>query len=80
MSKKIIVSVEGVNVELSEDDLEITPLDVADYLDNEEVQKEYLTAILETGDMNLFFKALGDVAKARGMTQIAKDTLLNLKP
>ena len=57
--------------------IEITPFDVSDYLDTETTQKEYLIAALETGDMNLFFKALGDVAKTRGMSQIAKDTGLS---
>lgn len=48
--------------------------DAADYLDSNEAIAEYLTAILEQGDPELTLKALGDVAKARGMTQIARET------
>ena len=33
---------------------------------------EYLTATLEDGDPNVFLAALGDVARARGMAQIAE--------
>ncbi|ETD67738.1 addiction module antitoxin [Pelistega indica] len=57
--------------------IEITQFDVSDYLDTETVQKEYLISALETVNIDLFFKALGDVAKARGMSQIAKDTGLS---
>ncbi len=49
------------------------PFDVSQHLDNEEVTAEYLAAAAETGDPTLFITALGDVAKARGMAQIAKD-------
>lgn len=48
--------------------------DVSDYLDDEEMIAEYLSAILENGDQELLLLAIGDVAKARGMTQIAKRT------
>ena len=48
--------------------------DAADYLDNEEIVAEYLTAALEHDDPAVFLAAVADVAKARGMTQLAKDT------
>ncbi|CBL46173.1 Predicted transcriptional regulator [gamma proteobacterium HdN1] len=48
--------------------------DAADYLDSEEAVTAYLNAILEENDPSLLASALGDVAKARGMTQIAKDS------
>lgn len=48
--------------------------DAADYLDSDEAIAEYLTAILEQDDPDLILKALGDVAKARGMTQIARES------
>ena len=54
--------------------IKTTTFDVADYLDSEEMIAEYLSAILEENDPDLFIKALGDVAKARGMTHIAKET------
>ena len=49
------------------------PFDPADYLDNDEVIAEYLSAAVEDPDPNVFLAALGDAAKARGMAQIAKD-------
>jgi probable addiction module antidote protein len=32
-----------------------------------------MTAVLETGDSNLLLLALGDIARARGVAQVAKD-------
>ncbi len=49
------------------------PLDIAAYLDNEEVIAEYLSAAAEDQNPDIFLSALGDVAKARGMSQIARD-------
>lgn len=46
--------------------------DVAAYLDNDDVVAEYLSAAVEDPDPDVFLAALGDVAKARGMAQIAK--------
>ncbi len=51
-----------------------TPFDAADYLDNEETIAAYLSAVLEDDDPDLFLAAIKDVARARGMTQLAKDT------
>ena len=48
--------------------------DTADYLDSEDVIAAYLTAVLDENDPALFVAALGDVARARGMTQISNDT------
>src|ERR1700712_1137254 len=47
--------------------------DVSQHLDNDEVIAEYLTAAAEDANPAVFVSALGDVAKARGMAQIAKD-------
>lgn len=47
--------------------------DIADYLDNDEVITEYLSAAAEDPNPDVFIAALGDVAKARGMSQIARD-------
>lgn len=47
--------------------------DIVDYLDNEEVITEYLFAAAENPNPDVFIAALGDVAKARDMAQIAKD-------
>jgi probable addiction module antidote protein len=54
--------------------IKTTPFDVADYLDSEEMIAEYLSVILDEDDPDLFIRALGDIARARGMTQIAKET------
>ena len=51
-----------------------TPFDPADYLDNEETIAEYLTAALEDDDPELLLTAIKDVARARGMTKLVKDT------
>lgn len=51
-----------------------TPFDAADYLDNEETIAAYLTAALEDENPDMFLVAVKDVARARGMTQLAKDT------
>ena len=50
------------------------PFDAADYLADEETIAEYLTAALEDPNPDLFLIAVRDVARARGMTQLAKDT------
>jgi probable addiction module antidote protein len=47
--------------------------DAAEYLDNDEVIAEYLSAAAEDPNPDVFIAAIGDVAKARGMAQIAKD-------
>jgi len=49
------------------------PFDAAAYLDNDAVIAEYLSAA-EDPNADVFVAALGDVAKARGMAQIAKDS------
>lgn len=50
------------------------PFDVADYLNNDKVITEYLAAAAEDANPDVFIAALGDVAKARGLTRIAKDS------
>ncbi len=49
------------------------PFEIADYLDNEEVIAGYLSAAAQDKDSDVLLKALSDVAKARGMAQVAKD-------
>jgi len=48
--------------------------DRAQYLDSDAVIAEYLTAAAEDSNPDVFVAALGDVAKARGMAQIAKES------
>ncbi len=50
------------------------PYDAAEYLASEEEMAAYLEAALEEGDLSLVVQALGTIAKARGMSQIARET------
>ena len=52
----------------------LVPFDAARYLTDDAAVAEYMTAILETDDPDLLLLALGDVARARGMAQVAKDS------
>lgn len=45
--------------------------DVAEYLDTNEMIAQYLNAALAENDPALFLSAIADVAKAKGMTQVA---------
>lgn len=51
---------------------ELPDFDAAPYLDSEDAIAAYLTEILGTNDAGLLASALGDIARARGMTEIAK--------
>ncbi|TPM39380.1 putative addiction module antidote protein [Mesorhizobium sp. B2-2-3] len=46
--------------------------DASEHLESEEMIFAYINAAFEEGDPALVTAALGDVARARGMTQIAK--------
>ena len=59
MSKKISVA-------------DLPEFDAAEYLDSEEAIAEYLTAMIDGGDPAMLAAALGDIARARGMSEIAK--------
>jgi len=49
-----------------------TPWDASEYLDSPEAISEYLTAALEDGDPDLLLAVLGDIAKAEGMSEVAR--------
>ena len=51
----------------------LMPFDAARYLTDDAAVAEYMTAALETGDTDLLLLALADVARARGMAQVAKE-------
>jgi len=59
MSKKIKVS-------------ELPIFDMAEYLEDDQAIAEYLTIVMEENDPALLAAALGDIARARGMNDIAK--------
>lgn len=48
--------------------------DPSEYLESEEDIAAYLQAAFETGDPTLIAAALGDIARAKGMSQIARET------
>lgn len=52
----------------------IAAFDAADYLDSENVIAEYLNAALEDENPDVFLRAIADVAKARGVSRLAKDS------
>ena len=47
--------------------------DAARYLNDDEAIAEYMTAVLEANEPDLLLMALSDVARAKGMAQVAKD-------
>lgn len=54
--------------------VKIKEFDAADYLDSDEMIVEYLKAAAEDKNPEVFLSALGDVARAKGMTEVAKRT------
>lgn len=53
--------------------LKTKPWDPAEHLDSPEAIAAYIAAAMEEGDLALIAVALGDVARAKGMTQIARE-------
>lgn len=54
--------------------IELTDFDTSQHLDNEEMIAEYLSQVLADGDSDELLLAIGNIAKARGMTRIANDS------
>lgn len=54
--------------------VELTKWDSADHLKTKEDVAAYLEAVFEDGDSTLITHALGVVARAEGMTEVAKQT------
>lgn len=52
----------------------LKPFDTSAFLDDDEVVAEYLTAALEDSNPDVFLSAVGQVAKARGMSAVAEST------
>lgn len=57
--------------------MKTSKFDIADYLDSNEMVAEYLNEILENGNENDLITAIGNVAKAIGMTKIAEKSGLS---
>ena len=48
--------------------------DALEYLETEEDMVAYLNADFDDGDISVIAAALGDIARAKGMTQLSKET------
>ena len=59
---------------------ETTRFDVQDHLRGPEEQVAYAEAVMEDGDAHLIATALGDIARARSVTQLAGETGLSGEP
>ena len=54
--------------------VELTRFDAAEYLSEPEDQAELLADAIESGEANVIAQAIGIVARAHGMTELAKET------
>ena len=54
--------------------MDISKFDIADYLDSNEMIAEYPNVVLKEGDDSEIVVAIGNIAKAIGMTKIAEET------
>jgi len=54
--------------------IKLLPFDAARYLTDDKAIAEYMSVILNTNDPELLLAALGDIARAKGMAQVARDS------
>ena len=54
--------------------MNLKKFDVVDFLDSDEALVEYLNVALEENDPKYFAKALGNVARAKGMSSVSEAT------
>lgn len=52
----------------------LLPFDMVKMLDSDEAMSEYLSQVLEDGDSDELIRALGYIAKAKGMSMIANES------
>lgn len=50
------------------------PLDIAEHLTDPAIQMAYLSEALECGNKELILRALNTIARARGMSALARET------
>lgn len=63
------------NIKLSDlQDVGLEDFDPAEYISSDEAAAAYLTQALEANDVAIFAAAVGDVARARGMAEVAKSS------
>jgi len=53
---------------------DLPDFDVVDYLEDAQAIAEYLTVVLEDGDPSLLIAALGDIARAKGMSEVSRES------
>jgi len=53
---------------------QLLPFDLTAMLDSDEAISEYLTQVLDDGDTDELIRALGYIAKAKGMTLLSTET------
>ena len=54
--------------------MKLKKFDVVDFLDSDEAIVEYLNVAIQANDPKYFTKALGNVARAKGMTFVSEAT------
>lgn len=54
-----------------DDNCELVSFDASDFLDNDELIAEYINSVLQENDTELLLAALNQVARAKGMANIA---------
>jgi len=59
--------------------IKIYDWDMADHINTKEDVLNYLEAALEENDTEFFFSVLGDIARSKGMTQLAKELNIDRK-
>ncbi len=55
----------------------VTDFNISEYLEDEETIKEYITQVLDDGNINEILEAIGNIAKAKGMTEVSKKSGLS---
>ncbi|TNH06430.1 addiction module antidote protein [Testudinibacter sp. TR-2022] len=58
---------------MTESDLQLEDYDPAEFLNNEEDMKLYLNEALKDGNISLVLSVLGDIARARNVSQLSKE-------
>jgi len=61
-------------IQITDDEITLQKWDVVEHLKTEEDMAMYLEAALEENDPAFIASVLGDIARAKGMTQIAEKT------
>ena len=66
-----------MSTDITKADLELSPYDPADYLESDVAMSYYLTEAFHSGDEAVIIDAIGVIARAKGMTDIAEKSGLS---